>query len=159
VTRPARRRLALLLAGLCLATALLAASRLLPPPAPSSPAADAGAATEPPAPPPLAPLAAFPETTARPLFLAARASLPGGPAPAAPARSDLVLGRYAFVGAVAAPGRSLVLLAPAAGGPVLRVREGDELDGWQVLEIGTDFLRISRGEETVAVPLVKPERR
>ena len=106
-----------------------------------------------PALPQMPPLAAFAETTARPVFLATRLAAPDE-APAA-AGKQLILGRYAFVGAVSAPGRSIVLLAPAGGGPTLRLREGEALDGWTVREIGADFLRLARDGEEQLVPLVK----
>lgn len=149
-----RRRLTLaLLVGIVL-LALIGATVLL---RPAPPLPDVGgdrnaALPEVPALPPLTELA---ETTTRPLFLATRSQAPRQVNPTAGGK-DLILGRYAFVGAVAAPGRSILLLAPATGGPTVRVREGEALDGWKVLEIGADFLRLARDGEETTVPLVKP---
>lgn len=148
-----RRRVTLLLLFALVLQALVAATVLLrPAPAVQTGPGDAAAAL--PDLPAMAALDSFAETVNRPLFLATRRDLPD--AAAAPGRDEnLILGRYAFVGAVAAPGRSLVLLAPADGGPTLRLREGEVLDGFKVQEIGVDFLRLERDGSETLVPLVK----
>ncbi|MEQ9640282.1 MAG: hypothetical protein RIM84_09685 [Alphaproteobacteria bacterium] len=154
MSRSGRRRVTItLLIGIALL--LLVGAAVLLRPAPPLPASGGGQAGPLPEVAPMPPLASFDETTARPLFLATRSQTPAEAGPAT-GNKDLILGRYAFVGAVAAPGRSVLLLAPAAGGPTLRVREGEALDGWKVLEIGADYLRLARDGEETTVPLVKP---
>jgi hypothetical protein len=147
-----RRRLAGVLAVLCAAQALILALVLLRP-APELGPGDRGGAAAVPDLPDMPPLASFAETVARPLFLATRVDLPDGGKPAA--NRNLILGRYVFVGAVAAPGRSIVLLAPTGGGATVRVREGETLDGWTVREIGADFMRLERDGSESLVPLAK----
>jgi hypothetical protein len=146
-------RITALLGLACAAQAAVLAMALLRPAPDLAPRADDPTLTVPKL-PPMAPLAEFGETTARPLFLATRLTAPDA-GPVASNGKHLILGRYAFVGAVAAPGRSVVLLAPASGGPTLRLREGEALDGWTVREIGADFLRLEREGEESLVPLVK----
>lgn len=150
-----RRRVTwLLLAGI--AVLVLVGATVLLRPAPALPMRGGAHDVALPAVPAMAPLSSFAQTTTRPLFLATRSRAPDQTGLAAAGGKDLILGRYAFVGAVAAPGRSVLLLAPAAGGPTLRVREGETLDGWKVLEIGADFLRLARDGKETTVALVKP---
>lgn len=147
-----RRRLAAVLACLCLAQALIVAAVLLRPPRDVSPRGDGDGLAVPDL-PSMPPLQAFAETVARPLFLATRLDAPD--TARAAADKALILGRYAFVGAVSAPGRSIVLLAPAGGGATVRVREGEVLDGWTVREIGADYMRLERDGTESLVPLVR----
>lgn len=144
-------RTTLVLALACAAQTAVVALVLLQP-APDLGPPPGGASLAVPAVPSMPPLASFAETAARPLFLATRLTAPEA---AAAGGKNLILGRYAFVGAVAAPGRSILLLAPAGGGPTLRLREGATLDGWTVAEIGADFLRLTKDGKESVVPLVK----
>lgn len=151
MTRLGRRRLGILLGGACVALAAWTALALLrPPETAASGARPAEAARLDLANLNLPPLDAFPETTRRPLFSTTRSPA----APAEPAGQEgLILGRYAFVGAVVTGRQRLVLLRPAAGGALLRLREGDALDSWHVEKIAADALTLRDGARTQTVPL------
>ena len=91
-------------------------------------------------------LATLGETTARPLFTATRR--PPAPETAAkpvpnktrPAR----LVGYRLTGIVRSSSHRLILLTEEKSGRVVELREGDKVDGWRLISIGTDNIRLSR---------------
>ncbi len=156
---PARRRFGLVLTLACLLLAAIAAMPWLgvaggpvPPPADDA-AADAGAGPR----VDLGALAllgldAFPQTRERPLFLSTRRAIAAASDGAAAVGG--LMDRYVVTGVVIAPNRRLVLLRPAGGGGVLRIAEGDVLDGWLIEEIANDFLTVVADGRREVVPLV-----
>ena len=131
----------LLLGFVCLGFAALAAWPWLPAArtadiavaaAPLPPVAEADLA--------LPPLAAFAATLERPLFSATRSPPPRG---AVESAGGLVLGRYRLTGVMIARDHTAVLLRPAAGGKVIRLVQGQELDGWKVVAITADHIVLS----------------
>lgn len=152
MTRTGRRRLSVLLGASCLAAAGWLALGLLQTPQPAD-----GAATQAEQPRldlanlQLPPLDAFPETIRRPLFSTTRS--PSAKAAPAAGQEGLILGRYAFVGAVVTGKQRLILLRPAQGGALLRLREGDALESWRVEKIAPDALTLRDGDRLETVPL------
>jgi hypothetical protein len=95
------------------------------------------------------PLESFRATVERPLFVATRS----------PARAivetggDLILGRYRLTGVVIARDRTTVLVRPATGGKVIRLEQGQELDGWKVTTISPDHIVLAAGGREQRIPL------
>ena len=158
MTRQGRSRLAVLLGSACLLAAVLAAAPFVaPPPVPSlgaaldaQPRLDLANLS-------LPPLDAFPETTRRPLFSTTR-SPAAALAVQAGGRDGLILGRYALVGTVVTPRQRIVLLRPAAGGAVLRLKEGDALDSWRIEKISAEALVLRDGGRSETVTLRGPQK-
>lgn len=123
----------------------------------SGPIAPPGATSGPPSfsLPPLPALESLPETTARPLFNTTRRAPPaaGRPAPAAPEPAAAMMGRYRLSGVVIDGRTRKVLVAPAAGGKIVSVAEGDMLDGWKVERISPESLVLRSGDRTETVEL------
>jgi hypothetical protein len=139
-----RRRLTGLLGLGCALALLLLAATLWQRPAPASLSASATAAARPPV---FAdPTSSLPRledmraTIERPLFLATRRLAPE--LPQAPAEG-LMFGRYRFGGVVVAPGQRMLLLRPAEGGPIRRVREGEMIEGLRIERIARDRVVVS----------------
>jgi len=143
MTLGGRRRLARLLGLACVLALLPLAVALWQRPAPAPPPPDAAVA----APSSFAdPTASLPRledmraTIGRPLFLATRRLPPDLP----PAPADgLLFGRYRFGGVVVAPGQRLLLLRPAEGGPIRRVKEGEVIEGVRIERITKDRVVVS----------------
>ena len=55
----------------------------------------------------------------------------------------LLLGRYKLTGVMIARDSTTVLLRPATGGKVIRLMQGQELDGWRVVSITADQIVLS----------------
>jgi hypothetical protein len=154
MTRQGRARLALLLGAGCIAAAgSLAAALLVPPERAGRGAPPAENASLELASLALPPLDAFPETTRRPLFSTTRSPASAAAPPAG--QEGLILGRYALVGTVVTRKQRLLLLRPAAGGAVLRLKEGDALESWRIERISADALTLSDGGKTEVVALRK----
>jgi len=157
MTRTGRFRLSLLLGAACAAAAAAAALPFLGGAEPSArPAPLAQEARLNVANLALPPLETFPETTRRPLFSTTRSPAVAAVQPAA-GRDGLILGRYAFVGVMVTRDRRLLLIRPAAGGGVLRLKEGDALDAWRIEKIAADALTLSGGGKTETIPLRRPK--
>ena len=95
-------------------------------------------------PPPIEQFAAIVE---RPIFTATRRTARRQPvAPSAPASSGgLFLGRYQVVGVVVAPGNRLVLLKRPGGADTIRLKEGEEIDGWTLVNVTRDDVVLESG--------------
>ena len=95
-------------------------------------------------PPPIEQFAAIVE---RPIFTATRRTARRQPvAPSAPASSGgLFLGRYQVVGVVVAPGNRLVLLKRPGGAETIRLKEGEEIDGWTLVNVTRDDVVLESG--------------
>jgi hypothetical protein len=156
-------RLALLMVVLVAGAMLAADFGPVDPPtravaAPSDASSLTGEARAPP-PPPLETLA---ETRTRPLFVADRRppappAPPSPPAPAPPSVHPVVLDRYAVIGDFVIAGRRRLMLAPLAGGPSLRLAEGERLDDWTAVELRPDTLVLDRdGERRVFKIIADP---
>jgi hypothetical protein len=97
----------------------------------------------------LPPLESLRATVERPLFVATRS-----PARAAvETGTDLVLGRYRLTGVMIARERTTVLLRPIGGGKVIRLVQGQELDGWKVVSITADHIVLAGGGREQRIPL------
>ena len=95
------------------------------------------------------PLESFRATVERPLFVATRS-----PArPTVDTGSELILGRYRLTGVVITRDRTTVLLRPATGGRVIRLEQGQELDGWKVTTISPDHIVLAAGGREQRTPL------
>ncbi len=105
--------------------------------------------------PGLPPLESLPETTARPLFNSTRRPPPAAarPAASAPEPAAAVMGRYRLSGVLIDGKTRKVLVAPAAGGKIVSVSEGDTLDGWTVEKIAPESLTLRSGDRTEVVEL------
>lgn len=95
------------------------------------------------------PLDSFRATVERPLFVATRS--PARPVEAA--GPDLILGRYRLTGVMIASERTTVLLRPATGGKVIRLEQGQELDGWKVVTITPDHIVLTTAGREQRIPL------
>lgn len=95
-------------------------------------------------PPPIEQFAAIVE---RPIFTATRRSARRQPvAPSAPASSrGLILGRYQVVGVVVTPGNRLVLLRRLGGAETIRLKEGEEIDGWTLVNVTRNDVVLESG--------------
>lgn len=109
-------------------------------------------------------LEALTETRKRPLFVVGRRG--PGPAPVplvvdtgpaepeeAPPPSALSL---VLSGVVTGPGLEMAIFGDPAGGPALRLKIGDEHDGWKLTEVDRITARFRRGEETAELKLKPP---
>ncbi len=97
----------------------------------------------------LPPLAAFSETTARPLFTPTRR-----PAPTAQRPGPVAIeSRYRLQGLVIAGTARRALVAEFAGGRRFEVGEGDTIDGWTVARISPDAITFASplGETTLKI--------
>jgi hypothetical protein len=97
----------------------------------------------------LPPLETFSATTERPLFTATRSP----PRAAVDSGGELILGRYRLTGVMIARDRTTVLLRPVGGGKVIRLGQGQELDGWKVLTITADHIVLGSAGREQRIPL------
>lgn len=111
--------------------------------------------------PALPSLQSLTETTSRPLFNKTRRPPPAaaGPAQATVEPAAAMLGRYRLSGVVIDGKTRKVLVAPAAGGKMVSVSEGDMLDGWKVERISPESLMLRAGDRTETVELRANSRR
>ncbi len=107
-----------------------------------------------PSPPPfaMAPLEDFSETVERPLFLPSRRPLVAEGTPQQTGRGverDL----FTLMGVIIAPDERMAIVERRKTGEVLRLVEGQQVDGWLVDAILPDRMRLTYGEETEEVVL------
>lgn len=129
---------------------------------PALPNAATDDAMRPVLPPPLPALAALVETTSRPVFIATRREETGGrplQLSAGGGQSDLILGRYRLVGVISSGGRSTLKLQLAGGGKAREIGVGDNLDGWTVERITTNYLDLLAGTTRERIPLTRQRRK
>ncbi|MCZ6522534.1 MAG: hypothetical protein O7A68_01525 [Alphaproteobacteria bacterium] len=87
----------------------------------------------------MAPIERFSETVTRPLFMATRRPPePGAPAAAVPERATSALPPFEVSGIVISPRERLALLARGRSREVIRVSEGELIEGWVVRSILPD---------------------
>ncbi len=104
----------------------------------------------------LPPLGDFSETVARPLFLPSRRPLaPAEDAPAEAVTRDL----FTLMGVIISADERMALVKRRKTGEVLRLIEGQRVDGWLVEAIMPDRLALSHGEEAEEVVLKDAARR
>ena len=97
----------------------------------------------------LAPEQAYPETTARPLFLPTRR-----PAPEAPVdKKTFVQGQFVLQGVTVAGNTRIALLREKANGRIHRVERGREVNGIQVIEIQPEVVTLAQGSEREVLSL------
>lgn len=85
------------------------------------------------------PIERFSETVTRPLFMATRRPPePGAPAAAAPERATNALPALEVSGIIISPRERLALLARGRSSEVIRVSEGELIEGWVVKSILPD---------------------
>jgi hypothetical protein len=134
--------------------ALEAAFGLWPSGAPSAP--KAAAASEIKLLPPLAtvmPDQAYPETVARPLFIATRR-----PAPAAPTvAGNMTKGQFILQGVIAVGEQRIALLREKSSGKVHRVERGKEISGMTLSVVDNDKVTLAQGgdEEVLTLQIQK----
>ncbi len=95
----------------------------------------------------LPPIEQFGAIVERPIFTATRRTARAQPvAPSAPASSGgRILGRYQVIGVVVAPGNRLVLLKRLGGAETIRLKQGEEIDGWTLVEVTRDEVVLESG--------------
>ncbi len=95
----------------------------------------------------LPPIEQFAAIVERPIFTATRRTARRQPvAPSAPASSGgRILGRYQVIGVVVAPGNRLVLLRRLGGAETIRLKQGEEIDGWTLVEVTRDEVVLESG--------------
>lgn len=105
-------------------------------------------------------LAAFAETTARPLFLATRTAAPQREDGTGPVRAAgrLILGRYRLTGVVITPARRSVVLTPVRGGRSRELVRGQDIDGWTLEAVAPDSIVLRSGEVRETISLGKGHR-
>lgn len=87
----------------------------------------------------MAPIERFSETVTRPLFMSTRRPPePGAPAAAVPERATSALPAFEISGIVISPRERLALLARGRSREVIRVSEGELIEGWVVRRILPD---------------------
>ncbi len=93
------------------------------------------------------PIEQFSAIVERPIFTATRRTARRQPvAPSAPASSaGLILGRYQVVGVVVTPGNRRVLLKRVGGAETIRLKEGEEIDGWTLVNVTRDDVVLESG--------------
>jgi hypothetical protein len=98
----------------------------------------------------MAPEQAYPETTARPLFLPTRR-----PAPEAKAeeRKTFVQGQFVLQGVTVAGDTRIALLREKSNGRIHRVERGREVNGIQVVEIQPEVVTLAMGGEKEVLSL------
>ncbi len=95
----------------------------------------------------LPPIEQFAAIVERPIFTATRRTARAQPvARSAPAASGgLILGRYQVIGVVVAPGNRLVLLKRLGGAETIRLKEGEEIDGWTLVDVTRNEVVLESG--------------
>lgn len=94
----------------------------------------------------------------RPIFTATRRPAPKPPPARAAASADppdngLILGRYRLAGVVLTPNLRLVFVTQLGTNKTIAVKQGEELDGWVVVEVErhTIVLRSRERQETITI--------
>ena len=108
----------------------------------------------------LPPLEEFSETVARPLFLPSRRPL--APADDAPAEAGVVRNLFTLMGVIISTDERMALVKRRKSGEILRLIEGQRVDGWLVEAIMPDRVTLSQGEATEEMVLkdaVRPPRK
>ncbi len=145
-----------LLAGLGLVLSWLVFEEYRGSPDPAIVEADGPAAAVEPLPPEpsfsMPPIEDFAESVERPIFLATRRPR-AGPAPeeAPPAPTAL---SFVLEGVVITSARRWALLRPEGGGDIIRLAEGDQVGGWQVIAIHPDKVSLRRDEVETGLELI-----
>ncbi len=99
------------------------------------------------------PIGDFSETVTRPLFLPSRRPLePSEEAPQIKT-ADVERDIFALIGVIISEGEHMALLRRRKTGEVLRVVEGQRVDGWRVEEIMADRMTLRQGDMTDEVAL------
>lgn len=98
------------------------------------------------------PIEEFAESVERPIFLATRRPR-AGPAPeeAPPAPTTL---RFVLEGVVITSAKRWALLRPEGGGDIIRLAEGGQVGGWQVIAIHPDKISLRRDEVETVLELI-----
>ena len=107
----------------------------------------------------LPPLEEFSETVARPLFLPSRRPL--APAEDAPKPAAVTRNLFTLMGVIISADERMALVKRRKTGEVLRLVEGQRVDGWLVEAIMPDRVTLRQGEATEDVVLkdaVRPPR-
>ena len=109
----------------------------------------------------LPPIEQFSAMVERPIFTATRRTVRRQPvARSAPASSGgLILGRYQVIGVVVAPGNRLVLLKRLGGAETIRLKQGEEIDGWTLVEVTRDDLVLESGGRREKIEIRDKTRR
>jgi hypothetical protein len=167
IRRQSRRRASVLLLLLCLGLGYAlynvigsgGVDRTLVASAPVPPETQAPA----PSPPPfaLAPLEDFSETMERPLFLPSRRPLVAEDAPQQIGQG-VERNLFTLMGVIIAPDERMAIVERRRTGDVLRLVEGQQVDGWLVDAILPDRMRLTYGEVTDEVVLEdkpRPQRK
>lgn len=85
---------------------------------------------------------------ARPLFSPDRRPAPDQPALPSRSGRELPTGGWRLSGLVmGANGQTVILLTGSEGGPILRARPGDSVNGWLILDVQGHAIRLSRRGE------------
>lgn len=151
------RRPTVFLLVLCLVLGYVVYTELRSGPAEPALVTEAAVAPEPAAVPPaepaftLPPLEDFSETVARPLFLPSRRPL--APAEDASAEAGVMRDLFTLIGVIIFADERMALVKRRETGEVLRLIEGQRVDGWLVEAIMPDRVTLSHGEETEEVEL------
>lgn len=152
------RLIAGLLAGLGLVLGWLVFELYRESPDPAIGEAGAGgpaAAVEPLPPQPsfsMPPIEDFAETIERPIFSSTRRARAGpGPQVAASAPTSL---SFVLEGVVITSGERWALLRPQGGGDIIRLTEGGQVGGWEVIAIQPDKVSLRRDEVETVLELI-----
>ncbi len=98
------------------------------------------------------PIEDFAESLERPIFLATRRPRAGpGPEEAPPAPTAL---SFVLEGVVITSAKRWALLRPAGGGDIIRLAEGGQVGGWQVIAIHPDKISLRRDEVETVLELI-----
>ncbi len=98
----------------------------------------------------LAPEEAYPETTARPLFLPTRRPAPEAPSPD---KRTFVQGQFVLQGVTVAGNTRIAMLREKANGRIHRVERGREVNGIKVIEIEPEVVTLAQGSEREVLSL------
>jgi len=93
--------------------------------------------------PALPPLSDLRDTILRPLFSASRRPMPDAAPKAAPPAPTRLAG-YRVTGIVRSSAKRMILLMEERTGKVVELREGDTVDGWTLISIGAESVRMTR---------------
>jgi len=96
----------------------------------------------------LPPLEQFAAIVERPIFTATRRSArrpPAAPSSEPASSGGLILGRYQVIGVVVAPDNRMLLLKRLGGAETIRLKEGEEIDGWTLVDVTRDDVVLESG--------------
>ncbi len=94
----------------------------------------------------------YTEMLGRPLFVPARRP-PSPPVPVGLPQSTMRKGQYILVGVIIDNGKNIALLREVAGGKMLRVEQGKEINGMQLEKLEPEKITLKQGEEREEVVL------